>query len=140
MVEMRTYDQDYIDTCRSRSEAQVAAFDFARSRADADGTDPVGAIEADFFNNMLLVLEGCFVHRSREVEGREGNPLTEVRVLASSLMTNGGTLATGGEVTLDPARSVLGYAEGDDIHLTQEQYVLLSNAFFDDLERRFVER
>ena len=140
MVGMRTYDQDYIDTCRARSEAQVAAYDFARSRADADGTDPVGAIEADFFNNMLLVLEGYFVHRLREVEGKDGNPLNEVRVLASSLMTNGGTLAADKEMTLGTGRSVLGYAEGDDIHLTQEQYVLLSNAFFDELERRFAER
>ncbi|HEU5145021.1 MAG TPA: hypothetical protein VFT81_07570 [Dermatophilaceae bacterium] len=140
MLETLHYDQDYVDECRARSEAQVAAFEDVRSRADIDGTDPVGSLEPDFFNNMLLVLDAYFVHRPDNVAGRVGGPLTEVRVLASSLMLNGGTMRADKPNGLGPGRSLLGYAEGDDIHLTQEQYVTISRAFFDEVERTYVPR
>jgi hypothetical protein len=138
MLETLHYDQDYVDECRARSEAQVARFEDVRSRADIDGTDPVGSLEPDFFNNMLLVLDAYFVHRPDNVVGKGGGPLTEVRALASSLMLNGGTMRADQQDGLDPGRSILGYAEGDDIHLTQEQYVTIARAFFDDVERRYV--
>jgi hypothetical protein len=138
MLETLHYEQDYVDECRARSEAQVAAFENVRSRADRDGTDPVGSLEPDFFNNLLLVLDAYFVHRPRDVEGHLGGPLTEVRVLADSLMLNGGTMLADKQNGLDPAKSVLGYAAGDDIHLTGEQYVTIARAFFDEVERRYV--
>jgi hypothetical protein len=138
MLETLQYRQDYVDECRARSEAQVAAFEDVRSRADLDGTDPVGSLEADFFNNMLLVLDAYFAARPRDVEARDGSPLKEVRVLADSLMLNGGTMLAGEQNGLQPEKSVLGYAEGDDIHLTQAQYVTISRAFLDEVERRYV--
>ena len=144
MLGMREYEQDYIDACRSRVETQVAMFrevaQAARDHGDADVSILEGALESleyEYFNNMLLVLDGYFVHRLRGVEGKDGNALNEVRVYARSLMENGGTLVADPQVPLDPARTVLGLEVGDPITLTLQQYSRLSNAFFREIEARF---
>src|SRR3954454_18076353 len=144
---MRQYDGDYIDACRSRVETQTAMFRevarAARDHGDADMSGLEGALESlesEYFNNMLLVLEGYFVHRLLEVEGKDGNALNEVRLLARSLMENGGTVVEDSELRLDPERSVLGLRAGEPVRLTLQQYPRLSNAFFRELERRFTPR
>jgi len=141
---MKEYDGDYIDACRSRVETQTAMFrevaQAARDHGDADVSGLEGALESlesEYFNNMLLVLEGYFVHRLRGVEGKDGNALNEVRVLARSLMENGGTVMEDAQIALDPERSVLGLRVGEPVRLTLQQYTRLSNAFFRELERRF---
>lgn len=144
MLGMREYDGDYIDACRSRVETQTAMFrevaQAARDHGDADVSGLEGALESlesEYFNNMLLVLEGYFVHRLRGVEGKDGNALNEVRVLARSLMENGGTVVEDTQIALDPERSVLGLRVGEPVRLTLQQYTRLSDAFFRELERRF---
>jgi hypothetical protein len=144
MLGMKEYDGDYIDACRSRVETQTAMFrevaQAARDHGDADVSGLEGALESlesEYFNNMLLVLEGYFVHRLRGVEGKDGNALNEVRVLARSLMENGGTLMEDPQISLDPERSVLGLKVGEPVRLTLQQYTRLSDAFFRELERRF---
>ncbi|GAA2157861.1 hypothetical protein FHX52_2531 [Humibacillus xanthopallidus] len=144
MLGMREYDGDYIDACRSRVETQTAMFrevaQAARDHGDADLSGLEGALESlesEYFNNMLLVLEGYFVHRLRGVEGKDGNALNEVRVLARSLMENGGTLMEDPQIPLDPERAVLGLKAGEPVRLTLQEYTRLSDAFFRELERRF---
>ncbi len=144
MLGMKEYDGDYIDACRSRVETQTAMFrevaQAARDHGDADVSGLEGALESlesEYFNNMLLVLEGYFVHRLRGVEGKDGNALNEVRVLARSLMENGGTVMEDTQIALAPDRSVLGLSVGEPVRLTLQQYTRLSNAFFRELERRF---
>ena len=144
MLGMREYDGDYIDACRSRVETQTAMFrevaQAARDHGDADLSGLEGALESlesEYFNNKLLVLEGYFVHRRPGVEGKDGNALNEVRVLARSLMENGGTVMEDPQIALDPERSVLGLRVGEPVRLTLQQYTRLSDAFFRELERRF---
>jgi len=144
MLGMREYDGDYIDACRSRVETQTAMFrevaQAARDHGDADVSRLEGALESlesEYFNNMLLVLEGYFVHRLRGVEGKDGNALNEVRVLARSLMENGGAVMEDPQIALDPERSVLGLRVGEPVRLTLQEYTRLSDAFFRELERRF---
>jgi hypothetical protein len=86
---------------------------------------------------MLLVLDGYFVHRLRGVEGKDGNALNEVRVLARSLMENGGTVMADPQIRLDPARSVLGLEVGAPITLTLQQYRRISDAFLREIENKF---
>ena len=52
------------------------------------------SFEALFFNNMTLVLDGNFVHRlpGPDYEGKDGNPLNEIRILCDSLMNNNGIM------------------------------------------------
>ena len=144
MLGMKEYEQDYIDACRSRIESQIAVFyevsQSARDHGDADVSGLEGALESleyEYFNNMLIVLDGYFVHRLRGVEGKDGNALNEVRVLARSLMENGGTVMEDTQIALDPDRSVLGLRVGEPVRLTLQKYTRLSDAFFREIERRF---
>lgn len=145
MLEMKAYDPDYIASCRARDESQVAMFHevvmAARNHRD-EGSDlesALDSLESEYFNNMLIVLEGYFVYRMREVEGTDGNALNEVRVLARSLVQNGGTVLADAQITLDPARSRLGLELGDSVRLTSQQYRTISDAFFREIERKFTD-
>ncbi|CAN7189283.1 hypothetical protein LJR027_000379 [Terrabacter sp. LjRoot27] len=144
MLGMKEYEQDYIDACRSRVETQVVMFhevaQAARDHGDADVSHLEGALESleyEYFNNMLIVLDGYFVHRLRGVEGKDGNALNEVRVLARSLMENGGTVMADPQIRLDPAHSILGLEVGAPITLTLQQYRRISDAFLREIESKF---
>jgi hypothetical protein len=100
------------------------------------GPKPGAAIEAfepRFFNALVLQLDYSFVHRTRNLEGKDGNAMNEVRVLCSSLLNGDGTLVADTTVKLDPATSVLGLAAGDPIALNEDDFVRLCDAFFERL-------
>jgi hypothetical protein len=144
MLAVTGYSKEYIDGCRSRVAAEVAAYRgaIAAARAgSADGAGPAaGALDAfehAFFNNLVLTLDYLFVHRLRAKEGKDGNPLNEVRVLSASMLLNGGRLAADKTVKLAPATSVLRHRVGDEIRLTEADFIRLSTAFFEDIERKF---
>ena len=88
---------------------------------------------------MALVLDRYFVHRLPGVdyEGKDGNPLNEVRIVCDSLMNNNGTLRGDKQIKLTPERSILKLRVGDPIRLTGAEFERLSAAFFAELERRF---
>jgi hypothetical protein len=90
-----------------------------------------------FFNDLVFVLDGFFMHRTRAVEGKNGNPLNEVRVLCMSMLENGGRLGVDKTIKLKPESSVLGLSEGDEIRLTAEQFGTLADAYFAELDSRF---
>jgi hypothetical protein len=129
MLGMRNYPQDYIDATRRRIDTDLTAY---RTITSSDGFETV------FFNNMVLVLEASFVHRLRVVEGKDGNPLNEVRVLAGSLLDNAGVLTPDKTVKLKPETSILGLRPGDRIALDETRFVKLADAFFAELEAKFV--
>src|SRR6266516_466385 len=100
MLGVKSYDQDYIDGCRSRIAAQLATYDDLT--AATKDRSAVEAFEPLFFNNLVLVLDNLFVHRLRTVEGKDGNPANEVRVLCNSMLQNGGELAADSQIKLKP--------------------------------------
>ena len=145
MLCMNTYSQRYIDACRRQVDAQVAAYtSLVTAGADLRGTtrtqfdSAIRAFEPVFFNNLVLVLENYFVHRSRTIEKKDGNPLNEVRVLCTSMMSSSGRMTADRSIRLDPATSVLKYRVGDEIAVRDEDFGLLANAFFADLESKFL--
>ena len=140
MLGIKDYPKKYMDTCRSRIEKDLANY---KKLATAARTQPAGAqaleaFEISFFNNMVLVLDHLFVHRLRVVEGKDGNPLNEVRLLCDSIMNNNGMMGTDKTIKFDPAKSVLKYKVGDEIKLTEADFKLLYKAFFAELESRFL--
>jgi hypothetical protein len=70
------------DECRSNLESHLAASKTLLSTArgktgtgNAAFDSAVACFEPLFFNNLVVVLDGFFVHRSRTLEGKDGNSL-----------------------------------------------------------------
>ena len=135
MLCMTTYDQAYVDDCRAKIDLQVGAYQALAATATGSALD---AFEPVFFNNMVLALDNHFAHRSRTLELKDGNPLNEVRVLCSSIMNNDGVVAADKTIKLKSASSVLKHEIGDEIKLSEQDFVQLSQAFFAELESKFV--
>jgi hypothetical protein len=95
------------------------------------------AFDSLFFQNMVLVLDAMFAHRSRGMEGKDGNPMNEVRLLCTSILENDSRLAADTSIKLKPETSVLGLQVGDSIDLTQGDFERLSGAFFGAIERTY---
>ena len=136
MLCMNDYPPEYVRECRAEVDAQLAAY--RQLVAAVTDRAAIEAFEPVFFNNMAIVLDGCFMHRSRTLEKKDGNPLNEVRLVCASLMSNDGVLAADKQIKLDPEKSILGYRVGDEIALTESAFVRLSDAFFAGIEEKFV--
>ena len=138
---MKKYSEDYIAACRARVDGDLRAY---RKQV---GNAPSKEFEARFFNDQVLLLDYMFVHRLTGIEGKDGNPLNEVRVLCNSILLNQGRLqvdrlpgwpnsaSTGME--LPPEKSVLKLKVGEEVRLNESDFVRLSKAFFAELEKKF---
>jgi hypothetical protein len=128
MLGMRTYTKKYIAACRSKVEKDISTYRSANAKA----------LEVAFFNDMVVVLDHLFVHRLRTVEGKDGNPLNEVRLLSDSMMNNNNKVIMDKTIKYDPTRSILKYEAGGEIQLNETDFLLLSKAFFAEIESRFL--
>ena len=141
MLGMKTYSQDYIDACRKRVDANVKAY---RKQA---GKEPSPDFEGRYFNDQVLLLDYMFVHRLTGVEGKDGNPLNEVRILCNSILLNqeklqveklpGWPNSAVSSLTLPPEKSILKLKKGDAIKLSESDFAKLSKAFFSELEKKY---
>lgn len=142
MLGMKSYDKGYVQACRALIEKNIGSY-----TAQASEADPCDEFEVRFFNSQILLLDYMFVHRLSGMEGKDGNPLNEVRVLCNSILLNGGKLqvdklpgwpnsAVAG-LKLPPERSVLKIRPGDAIRLLLVDFVELADAFFAELEKRY---
>ncbi len=134
MLGVNTYSPSYIAACRSRIEAGITAYKSLGNKSPD--------FEAAFFNDLVMLLDYFFVHRLRTVEGKDGNPLNEVRMLAASMLQNDNVLAAPADLgdksmKLPPDKTVLGLTPGDNIALAEPDFQRLAAAFFAELERKF---
>ena len=142
MLGMRAYTQSFIDACRARVDEGLRAY---RQQV---GKAPSKEFEARFFNDQILLLDFMFVHRLTGIEGKDGNPLNEVRVLCNSILLNQGKLqidklpgwpnSAGAGIKLSPEKSLLKLKEGDEVRLTEADFVRLSKAFFAEMEKKYL--
>src|SRR5438132_6964362 len=142
MLGMKKYPKAYIAACRARVEANLRAY-----RREV-GQKASKEFENRFFNDQVLLLDYMFVHRLSGIEGKDGNPLIEVRVLCNSILLNGGKLqvetppewpmSAGRSLKLPPEKSVLKLKVGDVVKLSEADFVRLSTAFFAELEKRYL--
>jgi hypothetical protein len=131
MLAVSKFEPDYVNRCRERVDADITAYSKLAKAANGqlDGFEPV------FFNNMVLTLELQFVHRLRKAEGKDGNALNEVRLLAASLIENGGAMLADKQIAFKDG-SLLGYEPGDQIKLSEADFRKLSAAFYEEIEAR----
>jgi hypothetical protein len=86
---------------------------------------------------MILTLDHYFVHRSRTMEDKDGNPLNEVRMLCDAIMENNGRMNTNKAIRYNPETSILKLKAGDEIRLNADDFARLSASFFDEIERKY---
>jgi hypothetical protein len=142
MLGRKDYTREELDHCKAEIGQQLAAYrDLAAAidPADEKAGAALAKFETLFFNNMALVLDRYFVHRLRVVTGKDGNPLNEVELISDSLMNNNGVMRASSVIKMIPDQSVVKLAVGDQIKLTESDFERLSDAFFADLERKFVQ-
>ena len=89
MLMVGSFTKDYVDACRAKVAAQLASYRTVLA-AKPSGIE---AFERQFFNHMILALDHYFVHRGRTMEGKDGNPLNEVRMLCDAIMENKGRMS-----------------------------------------------
>ncbi len=111
---------------------------FASGTSDKKLKTAQAHFEGQFFNNLTLVLDRFYVHRLRMVSGKDGNPLNEVELICESLMNNKGVFRGNNVIKYFPDQSVVGLKFGDKIRLTSEEFYNLKEAFFTDLERKYL--
>ena len=75
MLSVSRYTQEYVDQCRASIDSQVSAYKDLATAAAAT-SDPrlnaaIEAFEATFFNSLVLVLDHRFLHRGRNIEGKD---------------------------------------------------------------------
>ena len=138
---MKKYPKDYLAACRARVDADLRAY------REGVGKVATKEFEARFFNDKVLLLDYMFVHRLTGIEGKDGNPLNEVRVLCNSMLLNRGKMqidklpgwpnSAGSGMSLPPEKSVLKLKVGDEVRVSEADFVRLSKAFFVELEKRF---
>lgn len=137
MLATTTYPPEYLAACRDRVAATCDSW--ARAAASGDGAaTALERLEPLYFGHALLALDASFVHRLRAAEGKDGNPLNEVRLLCAALLSADGMLRPEKGIKYDPARAVLGLAVGAPVRLGAAAYARLAAAFLAEVERRYV--
>ena len=134
MLARTSYDPSQIATCRTvfaemlESWRRLAARTGAAARAEA---------EVRVFNQMVVALDGWFVHRQRSLEGREGDALHEVRLLALGITTHRGIFPQEGATHWQAETSISGLAPGDAIRIGEALFTRLCDAFLEAMTARF---
>lgn len=121
--------------CKARVDEQLASYEAVREAAG--GCAALASFETSFLENMVLSLDSLFGHRARGKEGKNGNPLNEVRMICGSLMRGDSRLLSDSTIKYDPARSVLGTRIGEQMPWTPEGIGRLCHAFLSEIETRY---
>jgi hypothetical protein len=141
MLGRKDYTKQELDNATTAINKQISAYKklakAVEATSDPKAASALNAFAPVLFNNMTLVLDRYFVHRLRQVTGKDGNPLNEVELLTESLMNNDGVLRGNNVVKFVPERSVLKLNIGDRIRLSVADFEHLAKAFLADIQRKF---
>src|SRR4051812_40806429 len=136
MLMRADYPKVYVKSVRSMVADNVAAYEKLRLKPGND-------FEQGYVHQLLLALDSYFTHRGRAMEGKDGNPLNEVRMITDSLQGNDAhgpivpLLAANSTIKYKAEDSVLGLEIGEPLDLSVADHEKLALAFLDELQRRF---
>ena len=125
------YTSDEIAACRDSCDALLAVW---AANEVQDST-----FESLVFLQAVVVLDAWFVHRERDLEGDDGNPMNEVRVIADSVVGNAGTLRVREPIRWEPERTVLRFAVGDEVEMSADGFERLAAAYLAAIENTYLE-
>ena len=134
MLSRTGYPQAYVDTTRAAVRTHLDSWDALDLSPEARA-----GFEPGYVRQLVLALDAYFVHRGRGQEGKDGNPLNEVRMLCDAIRDNDGVLAANSTIKYRPEASVLGLAIGDRVDVDVAAFRRLAEAVFDEIEKRFPE-
>jgi hypothetical protein len=134
MLAQKTYPTEHIDRCRHTVHERISAYRtaFANSKP-ADRA----AFEQLYCRDLVVLLDAWFMHRTRGVEGKDGNPANEVRMLAASIIHHNSVLTADTTIRYHASDSVTQLDIGDTINLTIDQAAQLADAYLDTITQRF---
>jgi hypothetical protein len=118
------YDRSYVAACRESVGA--AAEELRRVEAGSAA-----------WNQLVVALDRWFSLRNPKLEGRGGNPLNEVRVIAEAVIEHGAVMTVPKGIRLRSETSVLGLEESDEITLDGDAFERLLDAFLAEVEEKF---
>ena len=142
MLGRNTYTQEELAAARGTINAQVVAYkklaQAVEKSGDATAQTALENFEPLLFNTMTLALDRPFVHRVRNVSGKDSNPVNEVELITDSLMNDAGVLSSGTVIKYEPEETVLKLDVGERIALRRAQFEKLAKAFYAEIEHKFM--
>jgi hypothetical protein len=126
-----TYTSDEIEACRDNCDTLLAAW----GANDVEDTTLEGLV----FAQAVVVLDAWFADRPRDLEGDDGNPMNEVRVIADSVVGNDSVLRVSEPISWVPERTVLRLSVGDDVAVSANGFERLAAAYLTAVEATFRE-
>jgi len=138
MLNVVNYSVEYINHCRLNIQAQLQTYQQMIAVApSSDFKQARVRFESHFFCNMIILLESYFIHRSRNNEKRDGNPLNQVRMISASLMNNHGIMTGDKSIAYNPEKAVLKIPVGAQVRIDQAGFEKLSEAFLKEIEKKY---
>ena len=114
MLAVTSYAEVYVRLTAAKVEEQLAQYAaLAKAvKGNAAAEAALAGFAPGYFNSMILALDHHFMHRMRSAEGKDGNPLNEVRMLSDSIMEHDGVLKENKTIKYKPERAGAGVAVG----------------------------
>ncbi|MFL6151138.1 MAG: hypothetical protein ACJ72B_02050 [Ornithinibacter sp.] len=124
------YTSAEIEACRDSCDALLAVW----AANEVEDT----TLESLVFVQAVVVLDAWFAHREHDLEGDDGNPMNEVRVIAGSVVGNAGTLRVPDPIRWAPERTVLHFTPGDEVEMTADGFERLAAAYLAAIEHTYL--
>ena len=139
VLAVTSYPEVYVQLTTAKVDEQLAAYAalVAAVKGNAKAEAALAAFAPGYFNTMLLALDHHFMHLMRGAEGKDGNPLNEMRMLSDSIMEHDGVLKENRTIKYRADKAVAGIALGQEIVLDAETFERLAKAYLAEIGKRF---
>ena len=139
MLAVTSYPEVYVQLTAAKIDEQLAAYAALAGavKGNAKAEAALAAFAPGHFNAMLLALDHHFMHRMRGAEGKDGNPLNEVRMLGDAIMEHDGVLKANSTIKYRTENSVAGIGVGETVALDAETFGQLAAAYVAEIAKRF---
>lgn len=139
VLAVTSYNEVYVQLTAAKVEEQLAAYAAlaAAVKGNAKAEAALAGFAPGYFNTMVLALDHHFMHRMRGAEGKDGNPLNEVRMLSDSIMEHDGVLKENKTIKYKAEKAVAGIAVGQEVVLDVETFERLAKAYVAEIGKRF---